>query len=309
MAGRDITVTAPVDVVGGDFDGGTIDLYGERDVLVQSNLNLSSRSGAGYGGELDLTADRDIFVGSSTRPIRILANGHTDHIDDGDGGYIDFDAIRDIHVAPNVRIVALGAMGYAFGGSIYFVADGDLDFAGRFDGRARNVLGVGGVLQAEVDGNVHIAETADLDLRGGTGGFAELFVENGDVTFAGRLRLNGDGNSEEGFFDLYTCRMTFSGRIENNVKGGLTRISAYESMHLLPGSELLTPKGETFLAYRAAEKPPVLEGTIVATPILALQPYLSGCPVCGNAEIDEGETCDDGNIDDGDGCSSDCLVE
>ncbi|MCL2326644.1 MAG: DUF4215 domain-containing protein, partial [Proteobacteria bacterium] len=30
---------------------------------------------------------------------------------------------------------------------------------------------------------------------------------------------------------------------------------------------------------------------------------------CGNALIDEGETCDDGNVDSGDGCSSACQVE
>jgi len=32
-------------------------------------------------------------------------------------------------------------------------------------------------------------------------------------------------------------------------------------------------------------------------------------PVCGDAEVDDGEECDDGNIDDNDGCSSGCLTE
>jgi cysteine-rich repeat protein len=32
-------------------------------------------------------------------------------------------------------------------------------------------------------------------------------------------------------------------------------------------------------------------------------------PLCGNANLDASEQCDDGNADDGDGCSSDCLVQ
>jgi cysteine-rich repeat protein len=33
-----------------------------------------------------------------------------------------------------------------------------------------------------------------------------------------------------------------------------------------------------------------------------------GVPECGNAAIDPGEECDDGNLEDGDGCSSECRV-
>jgi cysteine-rich repeat protein len=36
---------------------------------------------------------------------------------------------------------------------------------------------------------------------------------------------------------------------------------------------------------------------------------LTGCPVCGNSEIDATETCDDGNTANGDGCNSSCQNE
>jgi cysteine-rich repeat protein len=32
-------------------------------------------------------------------------------------------------------------------------------------------------------------------------------------------------------------------------------------------------------------------------------------PRCGDAAVDDGETCDDGNLADGDGCAADCTVE
>ncbi len=33
------------------------------------------------------------------------------------------------------------------------------------------------------------------------------------------------------------------------------------------------------------------------------------CPSCGDAILDEGEECDDGNVEDGDGCAADCTLE
>ncbi|MCH7925837.1 MAG: hypothetical protein IIC51_09920, partial [Planctomycetes bacterium] len=37
--------------------------------------------------------------------------------------------------------------------------------------------------------------------------------------------------------------------------------------------------------------------------------YLNGAAICGNGNVEPGETCDDGNNANGDGCSSACLVE
>jgi cysteine-rich repeat protein len=63
------------------------------------------------------------------------------------------------------------------------------------------------------------------------------------------------------------------------------------------------------ITYRDPGKPPVLEGTIEPAPVLSVNPSLVGCPVCGNLEIDRGESCDDGNTTAGDSCSEVCQDE
>ncbi|MBI5506060.1 MAG: hypothetical protein HY899_14785, partial [Deltaproteobacteria bacterium] len=77
------------------------------------------------------------------------------------------------------------------------------------------------------------------------------------------------------------------------------------------GSKVLTdPAGKTArIVYRDPAKPPLLHGTITPAPVLNANPSLEGCPVCGNREIDQGESCDDGNTTSGDGCRSDCQDE
>jgi cysteine-rich repeat protein len=63
------------------------------------------------------------------------------------------------------------------------------------------------------------------------------------------------------------------------------------------------------IKYRTSAKPPLLSGSIQPPPVLILDTKLAGCPVCGNREIDAGETCDDGNRLGGDGCSATCQDE
>jgi len=53
----------------------------------------------------------------------------------------------------------------------------------------------------------------------------------------------------------------------------------------------------------------LIAGDVSPAPQFFLDASLIGCPVCCNSEIDQGETCDDGNLTDGDGCSSGCQSE
>ena len=305
-AGRDVVVTGPIAVPGGIYNGGFIELTAARDVLLQSNLNVSSRSGYGFGGALHLDAGQDVLVGNPVRPLRVLANGHGE----GAGGAMWFEAGRNIRVASDVRLIATG------GGSsdgyppiLTLDAEGDVDFAGRFRGGAGTSYGLGGMFEADTGGNIRIAATADIDLRGGWGGYADLNADNGNVDLAGKVRLRGLGYDASGSFYVDACRLTLSGEVANTTADASTSIRVRESMHVLPDGRLLTPTGDTSITYRAVEKPPVLEGTVVSTPVLRLEPELSGCPVCGNSEVDDGETCDDGNTNGGDGCSSVCVLE
>src|SRR5205085_2886220 len=108
------------------------------------------------------------------------------------------------------------------------------------------------------------------------------------------------------------CRVTLTatGQLDNNVTSGDNRLVARESMKLLAGSQMTTgASGSNKLIYRSAAKPPIVQGTVTPSPILQVLPSLVGCPVCGNAEIDQTETCDDGNTANGDGCNSNCQNE
>jgi cysteine-rich repeat protein len=51
----------------------------------------------------------------------------------------------------------------------------------------------------------------------------------------------------------------------------------------------------------------VLAGCVADTYLAG--PWDAAVPACGNALLEAGETCDDGNRDDGDGCSTTCTLE
>ncbi|HYC54934.1 MAG TPA: hypothetical protein VEL28_08335, partial [Candidatus Binatia bacterium] len=61
--------------------------------------------------------------------------------------------------------------------------------------------------------------------------------------------------------------------------------------------------------YRDAAKPPIVQGAVSPSPVLVVDSSLVGCPVCGNFEKDQGESCDDGNLTGGDGCNPACQDE
>jgi cysteine-rich repeat protein len=83
-----------------------------------------------------------------------------------------------------------------------------------------------------------------------------------------------------------------------------------ESMIAERGSKIVGKRYASHtIRYRDAAKPPVLGGSVKPAPTLIVDPLLAGCPVCGNSEIDAGETCDDGNAVPGDGCSALCQTE
>ncbi|MFN2428006.1 MAG: hypothetical protein ABR587_16335, partial [Candidatus Binatia bacterium] len=100
-----------------------------------------------------------------------------------------------------------------------------------------------------------------------------------------------------GRLDVNACRITLTATadLDSDPSVSENTLTARESMKLLAGSKMRTgPGGSNFLRYRTASKPPVVQGTVTPAPILEVNPALFGCPVCGNAELDQTETCDDG---------------
>lgn len=338
-AGSDVVVANIVRVNGGDLDGGTVDIDAGRDVVLGRSLLGNSTSGAGSGGAFVVSAGRDLtVVGAGIGNETLLSTrGHANLANEGgNGGVQDLSAGRDLAVDVNSRMVSNATALDALGGSILLTASANLSLDGDVVARGNGAQGGGGTLSVISGGELVVASTSSVDLegseRGGSivleaagnidlAGKVELgrndsedgvygqVASDADVTISGSIRMN---KSEYGTLDIEACRiaLTSSGSLDAGLGQGRNVLVAHESMTLAGGSVVKTgATGENSLIYRAASKPPVINGTVTPTAIQTVDADLSPCPVCGNDELDGGESCEDGNTVDGDGCSSDCQNE
>ena len=113
-----ITVSVPVDVSGGEYDGGDIDIEAGGDVITAGTLDVSGGSLSGSGGDVLLVAGG---VVSSQGQMIGTAGGSTDE-GGGDGACIEGDAGSDLQLGASV--LAPGADGDpgGFGGDVLFTA-------------------------------------------------------------------------------------------------------------------------------------------------------------------------------------------
>lgn len=339
-AGGDIASRAAVDASGGDSDGGSVTMRAGRDLLVVADINASSVAGAGYGGEIDLSAARDLSVvgASFNSPTSLLASGHKNDefpISAGDGGEIALYAARDLRIGRYAYVHSRGAAPEGYGGDVDLSADGAVSMAGLLRANADGNDGDGGSIAISAGVALETTDTAAIEVDGGNGGYIIVTSDsalrlggafslgarvNGGI--AGSLSMTSAGDAvvtasitalkQSGSVELEACRLTLESvaTITNNTLSGVNRLVSRESMKLLAGSSVTTKtSGTNTLVYRTSAKPPLRQGTITPAPDLQLDPTLAGCPVCGNAEVDESETCDDGNTVGGDGCSSDCQLD
>jgi cysteine-rich repeat protein len=157
-----------------------------------------------------------------------------------------------------------------------------------------------GVIDAS-SGSSGLAGTVDLNSD------AEMFL-TGDVTVSG-----AHVNTVVGRIDVRGCRVEFlnGASFNNAASNGINRLVARERISVAVGAAVLAPTsgGQNRITYRTPAKPPQISGVVSPSPTLVVDKNLPGCPVCGNNELDGGETCEDGNINPGDGCSADCQDE
>ncbi|MFN2375667.1 MAG: DUF4215 domain-containing protein, partial [Candidatus Binatia bacterium] len=271
--------------------------------------------------------------------VRIELNGHRSSDGFvGDGGDFDMLVGGNFTMAEEVRVSVDGAPLGGYGGFAFVEADGDIVMHGDVQAKGKGVRDSGGgVIDLFARGSMHIGPESLLSTAGDDGEVAlwaegdqlmegtvlldggprtetgdALVLSRGDLTISGQVLVlggNGDGSTLHGI-DVDACRIALApgSLLENRGDTGRTRLVARESMTLLAGSTVES-KGTNILAYRAEAKPPLLQGAVSPVPQLVLNSSLSGCPVCGNNEIDQDETCDDGNTTPGDGCSEVCLTE
>jgi cysteine-rich repeat protein len=338
-AGTDILIERSLSLFGGDGDGGSVLLEADRDVVITDGINCNSASGGGSGGYVDVAAGRDVRIEgvSPTNRVTILADGHKDSDDfAGDGGDHSYAAGRDILINEFVTLTSNGPTPDGFGGEIAFDSVRDLVLDADVEVKGKGLDGSGGSIDMFSTGSLNVGAPAKFDLTAGDSGGSidatsvgpfvfdgefdattlrgsgvggDVFFSSDDsATIGGELVTDGDG----ALFFITACRLevTATGILNNLSEFGSNELEARESMIIREGARVeAKDDGENFLTYRTDEKLPVVGSGVDPDPILREQPALIGCPVCGNSEIDQGESCDDGNTVDEDGCAAQCQLD
>jgi len=339
IAGGDVTINAPIDVDGGDYDGGYVDIAAGRDLLINADIEASSTSGGGLGGEVYGSADRDLTISGAAK---ITTNGHTSADNfGGDGGPQTYVAGRNLSVGAAVEIEADGATPDGFGEDVFFESAESMTIAGSTSARGRGAQGGGGTISTDSGGAFNAMPGSLFDVTGGSsGGGAAEFLSAGSITFdgvvdgqasnggspdtalffseedfaaTGDVLLNGGpAGSAQGDIEIEACRINLNGgTLLSNLGGaGTTTLVGHERVNVNAGSVVTNAtNGFNRILYRTSDKPPVVLGIVTPAFQLEESPTLPGCPICGNNEVEGGETCDDGNQASGDGCNSDCQDE
>ncbi len=322
-------------IKGSSNGGGTVDIHaqGNLDIvdIPGGGSTLINTSGgrysqqygyatyAGAGGYARLRAGGDIFI---DRKAKLRGNSGTGQ--DGAGGTWYVEAGGDLYT--NTKIQGRGRGSSGFGGIIRLRADGDVELGSKTLVTNRALSGgtidiysrYGGrvTVDGKIDGRAGSrAYFVNSTFYGFMGDGGDIYIGGGDVTVGGRVRTGGGASG--GKIRLDTCRLSLPrGAVINSGSGrqstsfGSNSFTIRESMVAAAGSRILTKSGSsTDISFRDVAKPPVLDGTTKPTVNLTVTPALTGCPVCGNFEIDQGETCDDGNTTPGDGCDQFCQLE
>jgi hypothetical protein len=340
-AGRNIVVSDFIDATGGDFDGGVVEMLAGGSVTVSDDIKANSTSGEGFGGEITLESGGDLIIvgGGSLNRLLFSTDGHQSAENfGGDGGTQDFLAGGNVRIGRFVRMTSDGAPPDGFGEAITIDSAGDVLIEGELWAKGGGGSSGGGEVEVSAFGVIEISSTATLDVSGtdggggdvsllgdseivmggtivataspqGVAGSVDLDSSGGALTIGGTIRIDG-ASSGLATFSGCDIRLSSGALIDNKPPGGLNRFVAREKFTASAGSSTRAGTGgANQIAYRSNSKPPVVAGVMSPAPRLELTPQLIGCPVCGNREVEFGETCDDGDATGGDGCSANCQDE
>ncbi|HYC57389.1 MAG TPA: hypothetical protein VEL28_20830 [Candidatus Binatia bacterium] len=340
-ASGSLTVSGLINCNGGSYDGGRLNMTAGADIVLLEDILCSGVSydeGGGYGGEITAAAGRDVRVGGGTpaNPTVIAVDGVELYF--GEGGYLTAAAGRDVVFEENTAFRSVGGLG-GYGGELDLeagrnvVVDGDVlmtaigqdssggimqvDAAGSFalgaDALVDVSAGEGGGVRIDTLGPMAVAGKIDVGgaLHGTSGG---VFLEaQSDFELTGSIVTRGkdDSHYQTLVVDIQACDIRFGAdaEIDNRTDDGRNRFASREAMTVEAGAVVRTDGAETRVLYRTPAKAPVLQGTFDPVPDLELDTSLPPCPVCANAELEETESCDDGNTSGGDGCSAECQDE
>ena len=339
-AGRDLVVNEKIDINGGGFDGGFLDVFVGRDAVFADDILASSVNLDGFGGETSVFADRDINV---MGPATWSTIGNVDPENFcGEGGPQEFDAGRNIYVDSSVLFQADGPPPDCGGEEVNLTAGLNVFMAADVSTRSRGGDGNGGLVEINAGEMVSVSSDSSFDVRGGSlgggtvditagtnayfdgstdattgsGGLADLVSITADclIDFGGSIEISGASSSViNGVVDIDGGDVVIDtgASIANSGSFGQNFIRGSEYVTIRSGSTIsVDATGANNIDYRREGDPPVINGTVTPAPIVTLDPLIPVSPcVCGNGAIEKGESCDDGNRVDGDGCSSACQAE
>lgn len=304
-AGTDVTVTAPLALDGGGLygDGGFLAvnaIAGALQVLapITGTAAGDSSEGGGAGADVTLFAGQAVTVSS---PVTV-----TGAIPDGSGGAFIVEAGTNATVTGTLLVGASGID--SCGGEVDVRAGRDVTL-GRVDlsagGCGGGFLGVVALGTASFTGLV----SADGATSFGSGGTIQ--VEAATVQAGAVMRATAPDGGFGGTVDVTGCTVNVSatGDLRSNGLTALTRVRA-SGLATIAG-RLAATGGQNVIEYR--ELPPVITGVVTPAAIPVQNADLPPCPpsgaVCGDGVPAGAEECDDANTLACDGCSASCRVE
>jgi hypothetical protein len=315
--GVTVTENVSVSATDGAEDGGSISIVSGGDIVLSGGSNANrvilSADGhgpvegfGGWGGNINLNSQSGVFIGEF---VRFQAMGA---LPDGDGGDLDLSAGGNITVDGELLAQSLGAEGT--GGNVSIAKFSGVDVTVGGSAKIDVSGGFGGTVVMNPVGTMVIAGMIDASGTGGEGGSVDLSATAGDTTLSGTVKSTGTAfGIANGSITLDLCRLNATSTADLNTNGdyGVNSITIRESGSFAAGGQLQATGtgGQNGVIYRDPAKVPTLAATATPAVVLSLDETLIGCPVCGNSEIDYGESCDDGNLVDGDGCAADCQLE
>lgn len=322
----DVTLTANIDVRGGDFDGGVLDVFAFGHTLIDARIRASATAGQGFGGQIVVESDAGITLGPKAR---IRTDGHSTEGIGGDAGGQDFFSYDgDIVFEQGSVIDARGARPDGYGEAIDVGAGGSAVLAGKVRVGARGAAGAGALIDVRADDSIVLTPTSSIRNRGLFGGRL-TFDAKGDIDHAGRIELRSTGtlfdevvllsagrnltisgsidmerNQDGGpgapmLLNMSACSVTLepTGALELHGEFGHSIMTVVSSVDIQAGARLVADSntGSHDIITAVGTPAPTIDGTVVPKAIVTADPALdaTGCS-CGDGVLDGAEECDDG---------------
>ena len=200
-----IQTTSDIDIAGTGINanggdrfgfGGLVDLLADGDIMVASPIEV--KGGDGDGGDIDLDA-----LGNVTTTAGAVLNSIATY-EFGSGGAVSITAGLDVDMAGDVFARGSGSLieGGGDGGDLDVIADGNAILSGRVELTGAGPDGFGGFLDVFAVGLVHITSSGLVLTGAQEGGGGDLLLDGGDVLLDAPVDMKAGFIG--GFFDAST---------------------------------------------------------------------------------------------------------